>query len=314
MIKEKTEKKTKGLKQRTRSRLLFYVLLLAFPLLQNAIFYVGVNLNVILIAFQKYETGVSGYAISFAGFENFKLAWTYLTEADYMFVNSLILYAMQTIVGMTLALVFAYYIYKNFALSGFFKVLLFLPQIVSGMVFALLFKYFSGATYVSIVQKLTGKEVLGLLADSNTRFITVVMYSVFISFGVKMLMFSGAMSSIDYSVVESAQLDGANLIVEFTHITLPLIYPTIVSFLVIGLTGIFTDQMHLYSMFGGGAKDIATIGYYLYSSTTNASLVVQNSQPTYGILSASGLMISIVVVPIVILVRKALNTFGPSVE
>ena len=164
------------------------------------------------------------------------------------------------------------------------------------------------------MQKITGKEVLGLLADPNTRFITVVMYNVFISFGVKMLMFSGAMSSIDYSVVESAQLDGANLVVEFTRITLPLIYPTIVSFLVIGLTGVFTDQMHLYSMFGGSAKDIATIGYYLYSSTTNASLVVQNSQPTYGILSASGLMISVIVVPIVILVRKALNTFGPSVE
>ncbi|MBQ4053128.1 MAG: hypothetical protein IJD33_02185, partial [Clostridia bacterium] len=89
-------------------------------------------MNVILMAFQKYEMGVSGYVISFAGFENFKLAWTYLTEADYMFVNSLVLYTMQTIVGMTLALVFAYYIYKKFLLSGFFKVLLFLPQIVSG--------------------------------------------------------------------------------------------------------------------------------------------------------------------------------------
>ena len=310
----KQPEKKKRWDARTRKRLIFYVIMLTIPVLQNLVFYVGVNLNSILKAFQKYDVGANGYEVSFAGFQNFNAAWTYLKDAEYMIKNSLILYVVQTTVGLTLALVFSYYIYKKCFLSGTFKLLLFMPQIVSGLVFCLLFKYFAGATYVSLIEKLTGKKVLGLLADPDTRFTTVMIYHVFVGFGVKILMFSGAMSGIDESVVEAAELDGISFWGEFVHISVPLIYPTLVSFIVIGIAGATMDQMSLFSMFGGGARDIATLGYYLYSSTTGAQLIEQNSLPSYGTLSAVGLIITIVVVPIVMICKKLLNHFGPSEE
>ena len=41
--------------KKNRSKLIFYICGLALPLLQFAVFYIGVNINSVLLAFQKYD-------------------------------------------------------------------------------------------------------------------------------------------------------------------------------------------------------------------------------------------------------------------
>ena len=59
----------RGEKTAKRREMLFYILMIALPVLQFCIFYIGVNFNSILLAFQTYDR--EGNTFRFAGFENF---------------------------------------------------------------------------------------------------------------------------------------------------------------------------------------------------------------------------------------------------
>ena len=318
--------KTKGkgnfarfLSQRKTKRMLFFAMLAILPIIQFSTCYIYVNFNSILLAFQKYElsrVAGGGYVVTFAKLDNFKEAWTLISQRFFMFENSLQLFFWTTIVGFTLALMFSYYIYKKYPLAGLFRVVLFIPKIMSGVVFSLLFKYLSNDVYSYIMQTVFNKEVLGILDNPETTLAGMLFFSVWIGFGVNVLMFTGSMSGIDESIVESAQLDGANTVQEFVYITIPLIWPTFVSFLTVNLAGIFTDQMHLHTMFGTQALNgkLSTFGYYLYVTSNKSELVASDSTPPFSVLSAMGLMMTAVLMPTILGIRKALRKYGPSVN
>ncbi|MBQ8374239.1 MAG: sugar ABC transporter permease, partial [Clostridia bacterium] len=184
------------------------------------IFYVYVNFNTILLAFQEYSysSGASGYDVKFAGFDNFISVIQMLGTGDNisMIWNSLLVYVVSLAVGTTLALFFSYYIYKKYFMSGVFQVFLFLPQVLSSVVLSLLFKYMVTDGYMA----LTGASK-GLLDMPDSRLGTLLFFHIWASFGANILIYSGAMSGINESVVESAQLEGVNALQEFWYITLP---------------------------------------------------------------------------------------------
>ena len=62
--------KTKPTLSRKSKRLIFFICILALPLIQFAIFYLYVNFNSIILAFQNYaqKDGELGYNVTFAGF------------------------------------------------------------------------------------------------------------------------------------------------------------------------------------------------------------------------------------------------------
>ena len=314
-------KKTKGttLANRKIKDLFFYITLFALPTLQFLIFYVGVNANSILLAFQRYklEVGANGYQIS-ASLENFKDGWKLMVEHAYSFKYAFLAFFVSMGISFPLALIFSFYIYKKYAFSGIFKVLLFMPSLISGLVFSLLFNYITTDVYQFIVQKVTQSDesVLGLLYNRDTRLGTIIFFNIWCSFGSNLLLFSGGMSGIDESIVESAQLDGANLLQEFIFITIPMIFPTIKQLIVLAISGIFGNQFALMSLYGqmsSHATELATFGYMMFIWSTKSALVVSNGL-SYGILSAIGLLLTIVTLPVTLLVRKALDKWGPRTE
>ena len=176
---------------------------------------------------------------------------------------------------------------------------------------------------MAISVALTGsKPVLGLLENPNTQLGVLIFYYLWLSFGVKVLMFSSAMSGIDESLVESAHLDGAGIVQEFFKITIPMIWPTLSTFIVLSVASLMTTQMNLYTMFELYAPERAqTFGYYLYVQATASDVYVTPGNSIAGIpilnypqLSAIGLILTMIMLPITLLLRKGLNKFGPSVE
>lgn len=310
-----------GLKnERMRKRFVFYCCILALPVLQFIIFYVYVNFNSFVMAFTNYENRAdgAGYVTSFAGFSHFKTAWSRFADSSYMITNSLLLFLSQTVIGFTLALLFSFYIYKKFFAYGIFKTILFLPQIVSGVVFGLIFMYLVDEAYPVFMSKYVGKDVeYGLLSSLNiwVRRATVLSYCVCMGFGIHVLMFSGAMSGINEAVVESAKIDGASLVQEFVHITVPMIWPTLSQFIIIGIAAIFTDQMHLYTFYRHSAGELSTIGYFLFVQAKGSDVISDNvTKLSYPELSAYGLIITAILYPTTMLIRKALTKFGPKVD
>ena len=308
--------------ERKRKQIFFFACLVALPILQFSIFYIYVNINSFILAFQKwdYVQGDLGLKAMWVGFENFQAAWGLIKERFWMFGNSVKLFFWTTILGLTLAVLFSYYIYKKYPMSGLFRVVLFIPKIMSGVVFVLLYRYLANDVYQYIINTIQGNSIedgtwlygIGFLDNPATKVAALIFFSLWVGFGVNVLMFTGTMSGIDESIVESAQLDGANTVQEFIYITFPLIWPTFVSFFVICFSGIFTDQMHLHTFFGNQSEDVATFGYYLYVKSKTSDLF--STEITYPVLSAMGLMLTSVMLPCVLTLRKVLRKYGPSVD
>ena len=309
------EKKERKFQSRATKRLLFYILIMFLPTLQFCIFYIYINANSFILAFSNYKSLTA--KPTFAGIENFKTALQVIGRSGFMFKNAIIYYFLSFFFGLGSAIIFSYYIAKKHFASGFFKTILFLPQIVSGLVLCILYMYIVEDVYVTIAgQFLSEPPTGGLLSTPNptTQYWTVAIYSVFISFGSNVLLISGAMSGIDESIIESAHLDGVNTVQEFIHITFPMIYPTFITFFVAQLAGIFTNSMHLYTFFQGGAGELSTMGYYLYVQALHSAVYTTGNTLSYPELSALGLTLTSMVLPLTLISRKLLTKFGPSVD
>ncbi len=299
-------------KKRTRAAkgdMLFYVLMMAWPILQFCVFYIAVKFNSILYSFQRYD----------------KLSRTFTWTLDYvksalkMMTTSpalvetmkmtLLFFLLFTGINTPLGLLFSYYISKKQFASGLFRVFLFLPSIICSVIMVLIYGNFVDVALPEIVRVLTGKTVGGLMSTKSTRFFAVMFYNLLVGFGVNVLMYSNAMSAISEEVVEAAHLDGATGLKEFWFITLPSIYPTLVTFLITALAGMFLNQYNLYSFFGSGEHfGLQTYGLYFYVQT----LAADGSRAEYSQISAIGLWLTFIALPLTYGVKFLLEKLGPS--
>ena len=178
------------------------------------------------------------------------------------------------------------------------------PSILSAVVMVTMFKYFAEFAIPELFHLESG-----LLGNADTKLGTIIFYNVWIGFGTQVLMYSGAMNGIDPSVMEAARLDGASPVREFFSIILPLIFPTVQTFLVTGVATAFTNQINLVAFDGLWAKpQNMTIGYYLFGkaeAATNYELPV---------LATFGVCLTLIAAPLTLLTRWALDKFGPSVD
>lgn len=287
-------------------KLLFYLSIVTIPLIQFCIFYVGVNFNSIVMAFQSYDSSTNTFYWN--NFENFKMVFEQFKNGPLLHAlgNSVMYYGI-TIVTMVLSTFFSYYVFKKRKFSGLFKVVAFLPHIVSNITLVLIFKYFTENAYPTIYEAITGKETWGLLAQQETVLPTVIVFCMFCGFGTQLLMISNAMSGIDQSISEAARMDGVTPLREFFLVDLPIVFPTISTFIIVGVAGIFTNQISLFSFFGTNADQSAwTLGYYLYKEMKLADM------SRYPYLACLGLLFTLIVVPITFVVRKLLNKLDPT--
>lgn len=283
----------------------FYIIMLAFPTIQFLIFYIAVNFNSIIMVFQKYDANTATYV--FEGVSNFKEAFKMLTTNDNMImaIRNSFIGLFSGIFTLFLSALFSFYIFKKRKFSGLFKVILFLPAIISSAAMTIMFRYFTDQAIPAIL-KLIGISSQGMFSVPDLL-PTIVFYSIWIGFASTILLLLGDMERINESIIESAELDGASSLREFFSIVLPLIYPTITTFLVVQVGAIFTNQLNIFTFFGGNS-DLKTMGYYLYSKVQSSGV------ESYPRLAAFGVMCTFVTIPLTFIVRWLLNKYGPSVE
>ncbi len=301
-------KEKKVLKKRQKD-MIFVACLVFLPLIHYALFYVYVNINSIVIAFQTYDVASDSYAWN--NFANFTRLYKEFIREGFLLTslrNSLLYYVINTAISTTACLFFSYYIFKKRFASKLFKTMLFLPSIISSIALTLMFKYFADYAIPKVLLEVFGKEVPPLISDKLTKLGMVIFYGIWMGFGTSLLMYSGAMSNISDSVIEAAQIDGAGEFRQFFNVVLPLIYPTLTTFLVNGVAVIFSSDMHLFAFFGTNAdKYVYTFGYYLLRLVKKAG----GSETGYGYPAAVGLILTAVSVPLTFAFRWALNKFGP---
>ncbi len=305
-----SENRAGGFTKIRRKDKLFYLSLMVLPVAQFLIFYIGVNLKSFAYAFQKIDVLENTAVWTFENFRNIFSRLKTSTLYSELFSVSFKAYLCSLIVGVPLGLFFSYYISEKLPSSGLFRVLLFLPSIISAATMVTIYMNFVESAVPDILKDLFGVQRDGLLENVNSRLPSIIFYNLFISFGTSVLMYSNSMSAIAPEIIEAGKMDGATGIKKFIYVVFPQVYGTLSTFLVIGVAGIFTNQLDLFSFYAGGAPDgVKTFGYYLYA---NAQQAVNEAE--YPALSALGLLLTAIAVPLTMLVKYLLEKFGYTEE
>ncbi len=313
MVQEK--KQLGGFAKRKRADKLFLAAIFWFPILQFAVMYVGVNINSILLAFQKYDSYQSKYVLD--GLRNFKEVWRVFSGDSFLLEatkRGMLYYFFSTFVGMPLNLFVAYLLYKKIRGAEFFRTVLFIPSLISSMAMVIMFQNFfnEGVTEVYIkVFKTDPYEVPRFFTDPKIGTPLMIFYNLWTGVGGGMIIYMSSMSRVPVSVIEYGRLEGISLVKEFVKVILPMIYPTIALFFVTGLPGLFMGSGPLYAFYGDDAlPEMQTLNYYLFTC-----IVGENSSfEQYPFASAVGLTTTLVVAPIVLIARRVLDHFDPNVE
>lgn len=299
---EKTIKRRKN-RYQLRDYIFVYSMLI-IPLLQFLFLFVFVKVDSIFLAFQKYDTG----KYIFSGFDNFiQIFKDYFSgEENLMFTitkNSFLIFLAGT-AWIPVPLYVSYIIWKKVPLSGLYKVILFLPNILPSMVTTLAFRYLVGLGFPEIFGN---ANLANLIGNDDTMNSTLYWYTRWIGIGGSLVLYLGAMSAVDQSLVEYGRLDGLTFMGEFWHIVLPKIYPTLSALIVTSFGGMLTSDLGLYSFFRekkfGSLK--STLGYQI-------TVMTLRGQMNYPYLSALGLLISIITIPTIFAVKGLMEKYGPS--
>lgn len=297
--------------EKKKKEYLFVLSFAAYPILLFIVFYVCVNLNSILLAFQNVT--ITGEK-SFAGIKNFKSFISDITKDPLIYtsiLNSLKIYFFGLIISLPLTILFSYYLYKKFFGHRAVRFVVLLPQIISSFVVCLVFKKFVESALPNIMQEVFGfREFPNLITDRCYAFKTNVFYGIWVSFAGGLIMYPNAMNEIPEEIIESAMVDGIdNMFQELRYMILPLIFPTLSTFLITGVAGIFTSDNNLIAFFMYDASaNLYNMGYYFTVK------VMTGGNSVYPYLSAAGLTLTLIIAPVTYLVKYLLEKFGPVTE
>lgn len=292
-------------KRKKASDMRFYCIMLAFPLVQFVLMWIGVNINSILLAFKEIHVDYT-YDWTLHQFAQVFHDLTADTEVRDGLINSSIFWFFTTIVTFPTSLAISYYLYRNYRFSKYIKTVLFLPSVISGTVTAIVIYQLFDRAYPYIVNALFGKQVMGLLANPETQLVALIAYQTFYALAGNFIFLSSAMSGIDPNISEAARVDGATAVQEFFCVTLPMIWPTLSIFMVTSIIGIFTGDFGMYTFYKvAGVTGINTMGFYFTRGLTELG------EMRWPYFSALGLVLTALSCLIVFPIRAYLNSKSP---
>lgn len=204
-----------------------------------------------VIAFQDYSVyeGITGS--KWVGFKNFVNLFAY---PDFMkiFKNTLILGAYKIIFVFPIPIFLALMMneVRHEKLKKAIQTAVYIPYFLSWIIVAELVFDFLGINGIfNQIRNLFGQQSILVMQQSRYFRIVYVISSIWKEAGWGTVVYIAAISGIDQSLYEAAQIDGASRWQRMTKITLPLLVPTIITLLLLNI-GSFMDLgfEHVFSL------------------------------------------------------------------
>jgi len=210
--------------------------------------------NMVVYSFQKRSQ--LGTDIEWVGLDNYK---TIFSDSSYLmtFKNS-IYYLIGSFIQQALALLVASVLCTRLRCKNFFKGVLFFPYLMNGVAVSLIFLNFfkNGDGVVSpqgtlnSILSVFGVEPYTWLGAETANF-CLVFVSLWRYIGFDILMYIGAIQSINTDVYEAAELDGANSWQRFRYIVFPSIKSIIALQCILAVNGAISVFETPYIITGG---------------------------------------------------------------
>ena len=203
------------------------------------------------------------------------------------------------------ALVIAYVLRKGGKGASFFRTVVFLPYVISSSAMCLMFSvmYDKEIGLINILLRGIGLDSVTRywLVDEKTVFYAVIFIPIYQAIGYFFVILFAAMKDVPEDLYEAGRLDGTTPLTEFTKITIPYIWPTLVVCIVLAINGAFQNFDYIFIMTGGGPGHASEVpATYMYKS------IFVNGQYGYG--SAAALILFVITLVVTSLSRKSLNS------
>jgi multiple sugar transport system permease protein len=192
---------------------------------------------------------------------------------DERFVQSVVntVYFTGASVPLTMAIGLGLALLLNQPIRGraVFRTAYYLPVITPFVVSALLWKWlYNGDFGLFNYYLLEGHiidEPLLWLSDKNLAMPAVVLMTVWSGVGFSMVVYLAGLQSIPAQLYESAKIDGAGTLRRIRYVTIPMLRPTTLFLLVIGIIGSLQVFTQIFVMTSGGpVNKTTTMVYYMY--------------------------------------------------
>ncbi len=210
-------------------------------------------------------------------------------------------------VGLALALVF-----NSSELKGkyIYRTIFILPYAIPGFVSILMWSGFFNEDF-GVINNLFNCHIPWLTSNGTMAKVSVLIVNIWMSFPYNMLISLGALQSIDSSMYEAADVDGASKPQQLWLITLPLLFIALGPMLVGSFAFAFNNFAGIYLLTGGGPVMAAGVlpgeTDILISYTYKLAFGEQNKD--YGLASAIAIIVFLIIGTITFLQFKFTGTF-----
>jgi raffinose/stachyose/melibiose transport system permease protein len=187
------------------------------------------------------------------------------------FRNNLVWIVFGTIVPVGLGLLLALILWTNKRGALAFRTLYFIPYITPVVIIAIVWQWIYNPLFGGLnnVLELVGLDSLtrGWLGDPATALPAVLVAAIWGAFGFVALIVFAGLQSVDVSLVEAAEIDGANWWQRARHVVIPEIAPVLTLVTAITLIGGFAVVDFVLVMTGGGPGTASQVlGLYAFKN------------------------------------------------
>ena len=236
------------------------------------------------IAFTNFQYNKGIFGSPFIGLQNFK--FLFMSGQLTLLLKNTVLYNIAFILlGNILQLFFA--ILLNEVACKWFKKttqsMMFLPYFISDVLVSLLVYNLLNYDYgfISNMVRNMGGEMAKVYQIPNAWPIIIVLVNLWKGTGYGTVVYFAAITGMDTSMMEAAQIDGANGFQRIRYITLPTLKPTVVILFLFAIGGILKGNFGLfYNLVGNNSmlfKTTDIIETYVYRSMMNSFNFAQSS-------------------------------------
>lgn len=205
-------------------------------------------------------------------------------------------YMAGSIVQLALALYLATVLSFKVKGGSIFKGFMFFPYLINGIAIGFIFKFFYTRGFVfDTVLQWCGFELENLpywLKDQSINNISLVGTSVWRYFGQNMVLFIGAIMSVDSELYEAAMLDGANRFQQFKYIIMPSIKTIITLNVILSITGSLSAFEPPY-VITSGANGTGTYFVVMHE--------IAHTQQKVGLASAMAIVLLLIIMTVTVL-------------
>ena len=265
--------------------------------------------SIFLSMTELHSFDISQY--EFVGLENYK--WIF-TEPKGMFWFSLrqtFYYMISLPIGIVIGLFTAVLLHRNVKGTRLFRTIMFIPSVCSVVGVSMMWKMvLSRNGFINVIlATIVGPEnweVIDWLKDPNW-FMPAVIFTTTWSAGSGCLLFQSALANVNTSMLEAAEIDGANRTKIFFSITLPAISPTTFYVLIMNMIGAFQSFANIQVLAGSAVTPQDANGNCIPMTSTYLIYYMAFENPFLhglGRASAAAWLLTIIIATFTIIVFK----------